>query len=160
MTLAKQSMNTVKDKIATYHWCFQPSLISIKKWFKKLFNNFIWVIINHEFYVIIIRSISYFSIMSLEERKLIAIVNWIFHITDLLRLFIMSFKHGLIFLRYSLVERVLFLSPLIADPKITCSYSFAIIFSFFMLKKLPNIFSTLYLIALISFFSLKWCFIS
>ena len=52
--------------------------------------------------------------LSLEETKLIAIVNWIFHVSDLLRSFIMSFKYGLILLRYSLTDSVLFLSPLLS----------------------------------------------
>ena len=36
---------------------------------------------------------------SLEEIKLIAIVNWIFHVSEFLRLFVMCFKYGLILLR-------------------------------------------------------------
>ena len=51
------------------------------------------------------------SSLSLEEIKLIAIFNYIFHVSDLLRLFMMSFKYGLIALRNSLSDRVLFLSP-------------------------------------------------
>ena len=49
---------------------------------------------------------------SLEKIKLIAIVNWIFHVSDFLRLFMISFKYGLILLRYSSNDSV-FLLPLL-----------------------------------------------
>ena len=52
------------------------------------------------------------SPVSLEEVKLIAIVNWIFYIPDYLRLFIMYFKYDLISSRYSLIDRISFLSSL------------------------------------------------
>ena len=52
MMFVIQEMNTIKNKITTSHWCFQSNLISVKKWFKKFFNNFFCVITNHEFYVI------------------------------------------------------------------------------------------------------------
>ena len=52
------------------------------------------------------------SPVSLEEVKLIAIVNWIFYISDYLRLFIMYFKYDLISSRYSLIDRISFLSSL------------------------------------------------
>ena len=45
--------------------------------------------------------------------KLITFVNWIFHASGVLRLF-MSFKYGLILLRYSSTDSVLFLSPLLS----------------------------------------------
>ena len=48
-----------------------------------------------------------FSSLSLEEIKLIAIVNWIFHVSDSLRIF-MSFKYGLILLKYASTNSVLF----------------------------------------------------
>ena len=57
------------------------------------------------------------SSLSKEEIKLFAIVNRIFHLSDFLRLVIMSFKYGLILLRYSLTDNVLFSSLLL-------SYSF------------------------------------
>ena len=53
------------------------------------------------------------SSLSLEEIKLIAIVNWIFHVSHFLRLFDV-FKHGLILLRYFLTDSVLFLSSLLS----------------------------------------------
>ena len=51
------------------------------------------------------------SLSMMEEVKSFAIVNLIFHGWDFLRLFMMSFKYGLILLRYSSAIRVLFLSP-------------------------------------------------
>ena len=47
----------------------------------------------------------------MEEVKSFDIVNLIFHGWDFLRLLIISFKYGLILLRYSSTDRVLFLSP-------------------------------------------------
>ena len=52
--------------------------------------------------------------LSLEEIKLIAIVNWIFRVPDFVRLLMMSFKYGLILLRYSSTDSHLFLSPLLS----------------------------------------------
>ena len=51
--------------------------------------------------------------MSMVEIKLFAIVNWIFHVSDFLRLFMTSVKYGLILLRYSETDSVLFLSSLL-----------------------------------------------
>ena len=53
------------------------------------------------------------ALSSLGEIKSIAIVNWIFHVSDFLRLFMISFKYGLNLSRYSLTDSVLFLSPLL-----------------------------------------------
>ena len=49
---------------------------------------------------------------SLVSLKLIAIVNRIFHVSDFLQLFMISFKYDQILSRYSLIESVLFLSLL------------------------------------------------
>ena len=54
------------------------------------------------------------SSLSIEEIKLIVTVSWILHVSDFLRLFMMSFKYGLILLRYSVSNSVLFLSPLLS----------------------------------------------
>ena len=53
MTLIVQQANTIKDITTTFHWYCQPNLISVKKLFKKLFDNFLCLIINHDFYSII-----------------------------------------------------------------------------------------------------------
>ena len=44
------------------------------------------------------------SLSSSEERKSFVIVNWIFHVLDCLRSFIMSLKYGLILSRYSSIQ--------------------------------------------------------
>ena len=54
------------------------------------------------------------SLLSVEEIKLFAIVNWIFHVSDFLELFMISFKYGLILSKYSSTGSVLFLSPLLS----------------------------------------------
>ena len=82
--------------------------------------------------------------MSLGEIKLIAIVKWILHVSDFLRLFMISFKYSLIFFKFnSSIDRV-FLSPLlsysIVTSEVTYSYWFIIIILFFfMLKRVLNI---------------------
>ena len=50
------------------------------------------------------------SSLSMEEIKLFAIDNWIFHMSDFLRLYMMSFKYGLTLLTGS----GLTLSPLLS----------------------------------------------
>ena len=50
--------------------------------------------------------------LSLEEIKLIAIVNWFFRVSEFLRSFMISFKYRLILLRYSSSDSFLFISPL------------------------------------------------
>ena len=55
------------------------------------------------------------SSLSMEEIKLFAIVNGIFHGSDFSRLFRMSFRYGLILLGYSSTSSaLLFLSPLLS----------------------------------------------
>ena len=45
-------MNTLKYEIGIFDWCFQPNLISRKKWLKKFLYNFIFFIINHDISII------------------------------------------------------------------------------------------------------------
>ena len=54
------------------------------------------------------------SSKSLDERKLTAIVNWIFYVSDILGLIIISLKYGLILSKYSYTDRFLLLSPLLS----------------------------------------------
>ena len=49
------------------------------------------------------------SLSSLLQIKLIAIVSWIFYVLDFLRLFMIFLKHGLILFRYSSID-IVFLS--------------------------------------------------
>ena len=57
-------------------------------------------------------SITCSASLSMEEINLFAIVNWIFHVPDFLRLFVMPFKCRLILLRCSSADTFLFLSAL------------------------------------------------
>ena len=131
-------MNPIKYEINTFHSHFQPSLTSRKKCLKNLYYNFICSIMIHDFYVITL----WMHFKSLGETKLIAIVNWIFHVSDFSRFFI-SFKYGLILLRYSSINRlfifitITFIFNIILAPKITYSYWFVIVFP--LLKKAANI---------------------
>ena len=54
------------------------------------------------------------SSISLEEIKLIAIVNWIFLVSNFWRLIIISLKWGLILSKYSFTARFLFLLSLLS----------------------------------------------
>ena len=54
------------------------------------------------------------SSMSLEKIKLITVVDWIFHVSDFLRLFMLSIKYDLISWSYSLIDMILFLLPLLS----------------------------------------------
>ena len=73
------------------------------------------------------------SLLYLEEIKLIVVVNLIFHLSDFLRLFMISFKYDLILLRYFLTNSV-FLLPLLL-------YSIKL-----LLQNLPNINNNLLLL--------------
>ena len=97
-------------------------------------NYFICFFINHDFFDLFeCITLSSWS-LSLEEIKLIVTFNWIFHVPDFLRLFIISFKYDLISLRYFFdwwcISTV--------TPKIIWFYWFIIIF-YFMIKKISNI---------------------
>ena len=65
--------------------------------------------------VSLFKRITYSSSLSMEEVKLFAIVNWIYHASGFLRLTIMSFKYGLFLLGYSWPDSVLFLSLLLSN---------------------------------------------
>ena len=58
--------------------------------------------------------ITYFLSVSLEDIKLIAIVNWILQTSDFFEIICDIFKYGWSSLKYSLIDNVLFLSPLIS----------------------------------------------
>ena len=51
------------------------------------------------------------SLLSVEEINSIVIINWAFHVSYILRLFMISFKYDLNLLRYFLTDSV-FLLPL------------------------------------------------
>ena len=54
------------------------------------------------------------SSLSKEEIKLFGIVNWIFYESDFFRLSLISFKYGLILLRYSSTNSISFLLPILS----------------------------------------------
>ena len=93
---------------------FQIILICVFESFRKLFYHFICSITDHDFYVTTFECITHSSSLSVEEIKVIAITNWIFYVSDFLRLFIVPFKYGLISLRYSSTDGPLFLSLLLS----------------------------------------------
>ena len=114
-------------------------MVSRKKW--KFINNFIRFIINYKFHIVpfwVIFFVFVFLSASLEEIKLVAIINWSFHVLDFRRLIVISLKEGLVSLRYSLTD----------SSKITNSYWLVMIF--FLL--LINSFN-------ISNYSISYCFI-
>ena len=98
------------DCVLTFNWCFQPNMIPRKKRLKKSFYNFIFFIINRVFYVInfwkffIIHS----SSLRLEEINWTVIVNWMLHVSNFFRSFMVSFKYDLISLIYSSNDSIYF----------------------------------------------------
>ena len=152
-------MNTLKDKLTTFHWCFLPNLISKKRWLNDFFNNFICFIINRDLYVITFRMHYTLFITVFRRNKFIAIIKWSFHVSGFLRSFMISFKYGLILWSYFSIDSVLYQSPLfhvqyISAPEIVYSFWFIIIF-FFQLKKVPNISNYSVFNCFIFFFILK-----
>ena len=80
--------------------------------------------------LLIFEWISHSSSVSLEEIKLLAIVNGIFHASYFLRLLLfMSFKYGLISSRHSLIDKVLW------------GLLWKLFVYFFLLKTVSNIFN-------------------
>ena len=100
-------MNIIKGKFTRFSW-FQDILVSIFKWIKKFWLWLIMISMPSLFECILCS-----SLLSTEEIKLFAIVSWIFYLSDSLRLFMMSFKYGLILLRCSSTDSILFLSLLV-----------------------------------------------
>ena len=114
MTFLKQKINLIKDELTAFYW-LQVILISIFERIKKMFYNVLkCCIINRDFMLSLFKCITCTSLLSTEEIKLIAIVSWIFYVSDILRLFMISFIYGLLWLRYSSADSVLFLSPLLS----------------------------------------------
>ena len=90
-------MNIIDDKITTFHW-FQIILISI--FFsvnQKVFVTSSALSITMTSILFLLEYIRRSSSLYIEEIKLFANVNWISQVSDILRLFIMSFQYGLMF---------------------------------------------------------------
>ena len=109
--------------------------------------------------------ITCYSSSFLAEIKLIAIVNWIFQVSGLLRLFMMSFKYGLILFGYSPIESVLFLSPLLSYWRLNYllkkSYLLLMVYhNLLYAKKVPNISKYSFFNCFLFFFQTKRFLIS
>ena len=112
-------------------------MIVLSKSHKKFVSNFICFIINYDLLSLFDCIIRSSSLWNLQEIKLIANINWIFHEWDFMIWYMICFKYGLILLRYSLTDSV-FISH----------YRKAVIFNiiviqkkmifFLVLKKIPN----------------------
>ena len=115
LTFIIQQMNIIEDKVITFHR-FQVILITIFKWIKKLFYKFICLTINHDFYVITFWMCYTLFIVIYGRKKVVCYCYLNFPCVKFLKLFMMSFKYGLILLGYSPADSVLFLSPLLSCP--------------------------------------------
>ena len=93
-------MNIIDEKLTTFHW-FQIILISVSEQFKTFFYNFMCFTLTIISMLSLFECITCSSSLSIDEIKLFAIANRIFHVSHFSRLFIASFKYGLILLRYS-----------------------------------------------------------
>ena len=76
----------IKGKVTIFHWFFQANSIFRETSLKKFFNNFIFFVINHGFYFLVLflfwfwflslfQCINNSSSVSLEKAKIIIIVN-------------------------------------------------------------------------------------
>ena len=89
--------------------------------FSSIFPNYF------DFYVITFERFSSISLsLSLEEMKLIVIGNFFSQVSDFLRLFMISFKYGLILVRHFLIDSVFFSPLLLSSVQL-------------LLRKLPTI---------------------
>ena len=113
--ICNTKMNTMKDKITRSHWCFQSNMISKTKWLKKLFYNFICVIVNDKFCAIAV-SVNYtLFIIFFRGNKITCYCYVNFPLSVFLRSFMMSFNYSLISLRYSSIDSVSSLSLLLSN---------------------------------------------
>ena len=107
-------MNIIEDKLSTFHQLFQIIFIPALEWFKSSsITSSAWSIIMISMLLLFECITGSSSLPSLEEIKIIVIVNWIFYVSDFLRSFMISFKYGLISLRCCSAGNALFLSPLL-----------------------------------------------
>ena len=128
-------------------------MIPGKKWLKAFFYNFNCFIIKHNLYVILFECIRIFSSLSLEDIKLVAMVNWIFHVWAFLRTFIITFKYGLIVFLFFNLKRF-FISLIISFFKLKRFLTSLIMLCFFFYI-FPLHFSSLHLMKKNILFFLK-----
>ena len=89
------------NKIIIIYRCFQHNLISMEECFTNFFDNFVCFMINYGFYFVTVL-MHYTIFISVFRRSKVNCNNWIFYVSDFLRLF-KSFKYGLISSKYSLI---------------------------------------------------------
>ena len=138
-----QWMNTSKDKITTSHDVSSPIwYLEWSDWKSSSITSFALSSVMISM-LPLSECITSSSSISLGEIKLIAIVNWILHVSDFLRLFMLPFKYGLIFIKDILHLIVFcfyhctFIFNIFIAPNISYCYCFIMIF--FMLKKVFNL---------------------
>ena len=76
----------IKDKTINFRCYFKVDFISTKNWLKKFSNNFICFVTNYFFMPSLLERIERSSLAYVEEIKLIASFNWLFHVSYFLSL--------------------------------------------------------------------------
>ena len=92
MAFVRHDLNWIKNKITSCHWCFSISLIYWTKWLKLFITNFICITLRCKFNIVATWMHSRFFSVSFEEIKLIAIVSWIYHVSEFRRSIIIFLK--------------------------------------------------------------------
>ena len=107
-------MKWVENEISPSHWCFNSVWYLKRGDPKSLLTTSFALSYDTNFILLLFECITHSSSSSLEEIKVIAIVNWMFYVYDFGRLIIMFLKYSLILSNYSFTDRFLFLSPLLS----------------------------------------------
>ena len=104
----------MEENLTTSYFFYLSSYLSLLFWYLFLSESKSVFLTSSALSLITISTLSLFeciiwssSLSSLEEIKLIVIVNWIFHVSDCLRSFMMSLKYVLILSRYSSTDSIL-----------------------------------------------------
>ena len=135
---------TIKYKLTTFHWFFQTILISFLEWSKKFLYKFICFIIKHDFYIITFWMHYTLFIIMFGRNKVNCYCLLNFKCIRFFETIMISFKYGLILLRYFLTDSffsitVIFVFNITISPKIINSYWFIKLFFCFMFKEISNI---------------------
>ena len=96
-------------RITTLRWSFQSNLIFSISESKSSSIPLSALSLIMIFILSLFECVTRPSLLSLKEIRLIVTANWFFHVSNFLRSFMISFKYGLLLLRYSLTNSVLFL---------------------------------------------------
>ena len=105
-------MEIIKDKLTIFHWFFEFIWMYFFEWFKRFFCNLICFIIHQDY------------VASLQEIKLVLILNWVFLNWDILQLLVF-FYHLYFYIQYNYYSE---------------NYSLLLVYNtfFFMLKNIPS----------------------